>query len=164
VHAAVPCATIVAMTDTAHRAEGRRRPFALYVLALLLLVKAGVLLALVFDVSLADDNLIRRALQVSPELGRFIQGLTASDIVLGVLAALLVGSAAGLVLLRRDGWLMAMGLTGLFVAGDIVGFCNGDVSYLWMALNIVTVFYLNQSDVRAAVGVSTEPVVRGLEV
>ncbi|MFN8629951.1 MAG: hypothetical protein U0838_06390 [Chloroflexota bacterium] len=66
-------------------------------------------------------------------------------------------------LLRRDGWLMAMVLTGLFVAADISGFVNGNVSYLWMALNIITVFYLNQSDVRGAVGISTESVVGGLD-
>lgn len=150
------------MMDNAARETGRR-PFALYILAGLLLVKAGVLLAVFFDLSLAEDNPIRHALQVSPELGKFIQGLTLADVALGSLAALLIGSAVGLVLLRRDGWLMAMVLTGLFVAADIVGFVNGDVSYLWMGLNIITVFYLNQTDVRAAVDVSTDPVVRGIE-
>lgn len=156
------CATIVAMTATRPR-EAVRRPFALYALAALLLVKAGVLIALVIDLRLSADNPIRRALQVSPELGKFIQSLTVADAVLVGLAALLIGSAIGLVLLRRDGWLMAMVLTGIFVAGDIYGFVNGQTVYLWMALNIVTVFYLNQTDVRAAVGVSTDPVVRGLD-
>lgn len=158
-------ATINPMNDPAApkppepAAPPMRRPFALLALSFLLLVKAGVLLAVLLDLRLADQNPIGRALQVSPELGQWVQSLTLSDAVLAVLAVLLVGSAVGLVLLRRDGWLMAMVLTGLFVAADIAGFFGGMVNYLWMALNIITVFYLNQAEVRAAVGVSTEPLV-----
>jgi hypothetical protein len=140
-------------------APAARRPFALLALSFLLIVKAGVLVAVLLDVQLSDQNPIGRALQVSPELGQWVQSLALSDAVLAVLAILLVGSAVGLVLLRRDGWLMAMVLTGLFVAADIAGFFGGMVNDLWMALNIITVFYLNQTEVRAAVGVSTEPLV-----
>ena len=58
---------------------------------------------------------------------------------------------------RRTGWLLAMVITGLFVAIDIYGYLNSSANHLWMLLNIVTVFYLNQRDVREAVG-AAEPV------
>ncbi len=155
--------TAPASTHAHSDAGPERRPFGLLVLASLLLLKAGVLLAVVLGINLAADNPIRGALQVSPELAKFVAALTLSDVVMGALAVLLVASAVGLVLLRRDGWLLAMVLTGLFVALDIVGFLSNNVTYVWMALNIATVFYLNQADVRAAVGVSTEPLVPGVE-
>jgi len=159
---AVPAAPLPpASPAPARRDPSVRRPFGLYVLAVLLVIKSGVILALVFGVRLSDDNPIRHALQVSPELAGFIQTMALATGVLVALSALLAGSAVGLVLLRRDGWLMAMVLTGLFVAADIVGFYSGQVSYLWMALNIATVFYLNQAEVRAAVDVSTDPLVPG---
>jgi uncharacterized membrane protein (DUF2068 family) len=68
------------------------------------------------------------------------------------LAALLVLSAAGLMAGRRIGWLLAMVITGVFVASDISGFYSGTTNHIWMLLNIVTVFYLNQRDVREVVG------------
>ncbi len=145
----------------ADTATSPRRPFGLYVLAGLLLVKAAVLLGIVLDVELSADHWIRQALQFSPELVSMVESSTLSVVVGAVLAVLLVGSAIGLVLLRRDGWVLAMVITGLFVAGDVYGFVNGVVSYVWMALNIITVFYLNQTEVRAAVGVTTESLVPG---
>ena len=45
-----------------------------------------------------------------------------------------------------------MVMTGAFVAIDIVSFIGGAQSNIWMLLNIVTVFYLNQRDVRELVG------------
>ena len=45
-----------------------------------------------------------------------------------------------------------MVITGLFVAIDIYGYLNSSANHLWMLLNIVTVFYLNQRDVREVVG------------
>ena len=48
------------------------------------------------------------------------------------------------------GWLLAMLTTGVFIAADIVTFDAGAGHHLWMLLNIATVFYLNQRDVREA--------------
>lgn len=143
-------------------AHPARRPFALYALSFLLLVKAGVLLAVALDVRLAEGSLLRRFLRASTDLGRLVDSALLADLLTVVLAMLLIGSALGLILLRRDGWLLAMVLTGLFVAVDVAGFIAGDVVYIWMALNIATVFYLNQADLRGAVGVSTESVVPDL--
>jgi hypothetical protein len=57
-----------------------------------------------------------------------------------------------MLLRRRIGWLLAMVITGLFVAIDIYGHINDAANHVWMLLNIITVFYLNQRDVREAVG------------
>jgi hypothetical protein len=65
-------------------------------------------------------------------------------------AAVLVVAAIGLFSGRRLGWLLAMLITGLFIAADIVTFDAGAAHHLWMLLNIATVFYLNQRDVRGA--------------
>ena len=75
------------------------------------------------------------------------------------IAVVLVVAAVGLLSLHRRGWLLAMVATGVFVGFDIVAFTAGTANYLWMALNIVTVFYLNQTDVREVVGVTTESLV-----
>jgi hypothetical protein len=60
---------------------------------------------------------------------------------------------------RRVGWLLAMIITGVSVAVDIAAFLAGTGSELWMFLNVVTVFYLNQRDIRQRVGATLEPVV-----
>ena len=55
--------------------------------------------------------------------------------------------------------LLAMVITGISVAIDIVAFLAGTGSEVWMFLNVVTVFYLNQRDIRELVGVTLAPVV-----
>jgi uncharacterized membrane protein (DUF2068 family) len=67
-------------------------------------------------------------------------------------AVLLVFAAVGLLAYRRSGWLLAMVTTGIFIVFDILGFVGGSANYFWMGLNIVTVFYLNQREVREGVG------------
>ena len=74
-------------------------------------------------------------------------------------AAVLMVSALMLLAGKRTGWLLAMVITGVSVAIDIIGFLAGAGSELWMFLNVVTVFYLNQRDIRELVGVTLAPVV-----
>jgi len=127
-----------------------KRPFALVALAGLLLVKAVLMVLLMLGVALA----------ISPGSGVILDADTDATVraarplavLLPVLAVLLVLSAIGLLARRRSGWLLAMVLTGVFLAVDIYSFSVGTASYVWMILNIVTVFYLNQRDARAAVG------------
>ena len=130
----------------------RRLPFTLYVLASLMLLKALLLFLVVAGASLADT--VRPVLGFS-NTGEILEAIRDTPGVSAVLitaAILLMFSVIGIVSRRRIGWLLAMVITGLFVALDIYGFMNAGANHLWMGLNILTVFYLNQQDVREAVG------------
>jgi hypothetical protein len=138
------------VTVTTNRRARPRLPFAVYILALLLAAKAGLLFAAaasgapILNVLLADPE--TRAVIATP-VGKSVIAAGAMVILVVVFAILIR---------RRAGWLVAMLITGVFVAFDILGFVAGTGNHLWMLLNIVTVFYLNQSDVREALGV-TQP-------
>jgi uncharacterized membrane protein (DUF2068 family) len=137
----------------------RRRPFALIALAGLLLFKAALAMLQLLGISLAAAGLPSEIVRLNPELGALVTAASLSRGILIAIAAILVVAAVGLLTLHRRGWLVAMVATGVFVAFDIVAFTAGTANYLWMALNIASVFYLNQTDVREAVGVTTEPLV-----
>jgi len=137
----------------------RRRPFALIALAGLLLFKAGLALLVLLGVSLAESGLLAEVMRINPAIGDVVAAASLSKGLLVAIAAIFVVAAIGLLSLHRRGWLIAMVATGVFVGFDIIAFTAGTVNYLWMALNIVTVFYLNQTDVREVVGVTTEPLV-----
>ena len=96
-------------------------------------------------------------LTTGPELDEDLRDDPAAGPLVLAFAGLLLLSVIGMLSRRRTGWLLAMVITGLFVAIDIYGYLNGSANHLWMLLNIVTVFYLNQRDVREAVG-AAEPV------
>ena len=134
-------------------ARPRRRPFTLVVLAALLVLKAALLVLLATGVSLPTQDWLRQMIGTDL-LALLVLIPGASAWILG-LAALLLVSAIGLMARRRVGWLLAMVITGVFVASDISGYYSGTTNHIWMLLNIVTVFYLNQSDVREVVGAST---------
>jgi hypothetical protein len=146
-------ATTTPTTPTSPSAR-RRLPFTLYALAGLVAVKALLLLAVVAGANMEN---IRAILGFSNMTG-FLDAVRANPLtssVLLVLAVLLLFSVVGILSRRRIGWLLAMVITGLFVAFDIYGFLNNAANHLWMGLNILTVFYLNQQDVREAVGAAT---------
>jgi putative copper export protein len=152
-------ATMTSMSATppvagsAARPRPRRRPFTLVVLATLLVLKAALLVLLATGVSLPTQDWLRQ--MIGTDLLALLVNIPgASGWILG-LAVLLIVSAIGLMARRRVGWLLAMVITGVFVASDISGFTSGTTNHVWMLLNIVTVFYLNQSDVREVVGAST---------
>lgn len=133
-----------------------KRPFALLILAGLLLFKAGLAVAALVGAHAANNNwLMPGILRMNPEFGEFLQGSAVADEILVGLAVLLVVAAIGLVRLQRRGWVLAMVVTGLFVALDIYAYIQGVPNHLWMGLNIITVFYLNQEDVREVVGVNS---------
>lgn len=137
---------------TRDRSGQPRLPVAAYILAGLIAVKAILLLGVLAGATMST---LRAAtgLQLNWVLVVIRDNQVIAWLLL-VLAILLLASAIGVVLRRRTGWLLAMALTGLFVAGDIYAFLNGTANHVWMLLNIVTVFYLNQRDVRDAVGAS----------
>jgi hypothetical protein len=119
-----------------------------------LTLKAVLLVAVVAGAAM---DILRPIMGFSNMTG-FLDSVRASPVsgtVLVAFAALLLFSASGILLRRRTGWLIAMVITGLFVAVDIYGFLNNAANHLWMGLNILTVFYLNQQDVREVVGAAT---------
>lgn len=128
-----------------------RLPVTLYVLAGLMLLKAVLLTTLIIGASLPT---LRQYLSIVAlvDLAEALEELPVAGAVGLAFAGLLVLSVVGLLARRRFGWLLAMVLTGLFIAVDIYGFVSGVANHLWQVLNIVTVFYLNQRDVRDAVG------------
>jgi uncharacterized membrane protein len=134
----------------------RRLPFTLYVLAGLMLFKALIIVAVVAGATLESLRPIL-GLTTGPELTRMFQQSPAFGPLLLAFAGLVILSVIGMLSRRRTGWLLAMVITGLFVAIDIYGYLNSNANHLWMVLNIVTVFYLNQRDVREAVG-AAEPI------
>ncbi len=134
----------------------RRLPFTLYVLAGLMLFKALIIVAVVAGATLESLRPIL-GLTTGPELTRMFQQSPAFGPLLLAFAGLVILSVIGMLSRRRTGWLLAMVITGLFVAIDIYGYLNSSANHLWMVLNIVTVFYLNQRDVREAVG-AAEPI------
>ena len=134
----------------------RRLPFTLYVLAGLMLFKAVVLIAVVAGATLDTLRPIL-GLTTGPELTEIFRTYTAFGPIILAFAGLVVLSVIAMLSRRRTGWLLAMVITGLFVAIDIYGYLNSSANHLWMVLNIITVFYLNQRDVREAVG-AAEPI------
>jgi len=133
-----------------------RRPLGLYVLAGLLGLKAVLLLLVLAGAYLPDAGPLRRAIALPLSI---LEALRDTPIAAGLVIALAVAlGVAGLGLLgrRRWGWLVAMIMTGLFLAADIYAFGEGMANHLWMALSVITVFYLNQAEVRAIVGVSVD--------
>jgi len=134
----------------------QRLPFTLYVLAGLMLFKAVALVAVVAGATLETLRPIL-VLAAVPELMRMFRETPAVGSFGLAFSTLLILSVIGMLSRQRTGWLLAMVITGLFVAIDIFGYLNSSANHLWMVLNIVTVFYLNQRDVREAVG-AAEPV------
>lgn len=139
----------------------RRRPFALLILAALLVFKAGLAVMVLVGVNIDGGRLLPGLVQIDPATIVILGTSTVIQTLLAVLAVLLVTAAVGLIGLQRRGWVLAMVLTGVFVAADLWSYTQGNANHLWMLLNLVTVFYLNQEDVRRVVGVNDEPLLPG---
>jgi uncharacterized membrane protein (DUF2068 family) len=128
------------------------RPFGLVALIGLLLLKAVLLgLGLVRD-DLPDAGPLRRIIALPGALSDALRDTPIVGAVVLVLVALLVVAALGLWGRRRWGWVIAMVVTGLFLATDIWAFSDGRANHLWMLLNVITVLYLNQREVRESLG------------
>jgi hypothetical protein len=134
------------------------RPFTLYVLVALIVAKS-ILIMLVLGGAFANEDIRIGQLMRMPNVAAFIRETPGATALLFLLAATLLVSALLLLADRRVGWLLAMIITGVSVAVDIAAFLAGTGSELWMFLNVVTVFYLNQRDIRQRVGATLEPVI-----
>ncbi len=140
----------------------RRLPVALYILAGVMLFRAVLAFGVVAGatmVSLEPVGLLPSA----PDLVDLVRQMPWAGPAFAAYGAVLVIAALGMLGRRRTGWLLAMVVTGVSIALDLYGFATNQADHLWMALNIVTVFYLNQRDVRAVVGVTASMGISALE-
>ena len=81
-------------------------------------------------------------------LVRLMDARGAEPIANGVLAASALITAAGLLLGRSWGYLLAMLLVGIGLVFDIWAYVQGEPAFVHMALAVTITFYLNQSSVR----------------
>ena len=158
VHEAATGPTMTPMSDAPPPAAAPRKPVTLYILVGLMVVKSILIILVLGGAYSFADGPIGEALRM-PGVGAAIREAPWAVGVLILFAAVLLVSALMLLAGKRTGWLLAMVITGFSVAIDIVGFLAGTGSEVWMFLNVVTVFYLNQRDIRELVGVTLEPVV-----
>jgi uncharacterized membrane protein (DUF2068 family) len=136
-------------------AAPRGRPFGLFVLAGLLLLKSVLLVLVVAGAYLQETGPLRDLIALPLEVFTALRETPLAGIATLSIVAALALSAAGLLGGRRWGWVGAMVTTGIFLATDIYAFSEGSANHLWMVLNVVTVFYLNQAEVRRVVGVAS---------
>ena len=150
--------TMAPMSDAPAPADAaQRKPVTLYILVGLMVVKSILIILVLGGAYSFNDGPIGEALRM-PGVGAAIREAPGAVGALILTAAVLLVSALMLLAGKRTGWLLAMVITGVSVAIDIIGFFAGAGSELWMFLNVVTVFYLNQRDIRELVGVTLEPV------
>ena len=75
-------------------------------------------------------------------------------IILSLILVASVLSVAGLLRRTQWGWTLGIVSAGGILFVNLITWATGDVHYLSMLLNSVVVLYLNQRDVRAALGVA----------
>lgn len=135
----------------------RRLPSTVYVLAGLLMLKALAIGLALLGLSFEPLRLVARS-TVTYQLIDALLGSPISMAGVGLIALALLFAGLALLRRRRIGWLLAMVLTGVFVALDIWAFLTTGANHFWMLVNIITVFYLNQAEVRETVGaIEREP-------
>jgi hypothetical protein len=102
-----------------------------------------LVIALVLGLSLAGVE------GATPFLRFFVRNpIFFSDAGWVIFAALLL-AIAGLLALKRWGWILTMALTGMGLSFGIWSYLQDDPHYIALIINIVIVFYLNQREVQA---------------
>jgi hypothetical protein len=134
-----------------------RRPTVVTILAgvqFLLAVGYGlILLALLAGGSVAFEQLLG-AVPVGERLATELS-IAAGVVVLGGLFFATLAAGILLLRMRQLGWTITMLLTGLGLASSIYGWVTqGSVLSIWLLAQVVTVFYLNQRQVRESFAIS----------
>jgi hypothetical protein len=119
-------------------AKGRRRPFGVVLLTILLLAYSALSIPFVLDVRDVVGAGILRVLGDG-------EVTTAAAVALSAVAAV---AAVGLWLMRFWGWVAAMLLAGLTLAVEVVLYFRSEASYTYMAVAMLIALYLNSADVR----------------
>lgn len=132
----------------------RRPPFGLLILVGIMAGKAILLILLILGTFTLRESEILQLLRVEG-ISAAIEETLLALVSLLVISVVLLWSAVMLLARQRIGWLVAMVTTGIFIAFDIIGFLEGNGNFIWQTLNIITVLYLNQREVRESVGAMT---------
>jgi len=120
-------------------ARAVRRPFGVYVIALLQAFNAIAYAAGVFTDFQAPVTTVGPA--------------DVPDIVAALMLAAGLIVALGLLMLKRWAWVLTMLWVGAAMAAELVLYLRGeDVNYVVMLVSVAQVFYLNLSDVQACFG------------
>jgi hypothetical protein len=134
-----------------------RRPVAVTILAALRLLTAAayaiVAVALLTDRTAALETLLGPGAVEETPVGRFLE----AGATLTVIGLAIASFIAGILLLRMQqlGWTLTMLLAGVSLASSILlWWAEGLVNSLSLTTEVVTVFYLNQRQVREAFGIT----------
>lgn len=119
--------------------KARRRPFGLYMIAVLQAAIAGLL-----ALALLGTEVILPYLKVLVKNPFFYSW--AGWVLVGFLALAILG----LLGLKRWGWVLTMILTGVGLSLSIWNYFQGTPNYIGLVLYVALVFYLNQREVQAA--------------
>jgi len=134
-----------------------RRPPAVTILAILQLLSAAAY-GLVFIWLIADGSTVVEALTGNGGTGAGQVGEVAVAIITILVGGLGVAAlAAGIFLLRMRqlGWTLTMLLAGFGLASSIyLWWAQGTTVTIWVMVQVLTVFYLNQRQVRVAFGIA----------
>lgn len=120
---------------------GRKRPFGVTVI---IIVQLMSLVMLALDLFVFDTDYM-----ISILFPNFKETMTASTIVILFIAVQLI-TIIGLWRLKRWAWFLLMIQLGLSMAASLWAYLQGANSYIYMLLNVIMVFYLNQRDVQRA--------------
>jgi len=144
---------VVARPQGAARA---RRPAVVTILAFLQLLAAAVY-GLMLAILVLDGPEVLNALAPGASEGTSAINLEIATLVVIVGGFFVAALAAGILLLRMRqlGWTITMLLAGLSLGTSIfIWWIEGTALSIWLLVQIVTVFYLNQRQVREAFGIS----------
>ncbi len=134
-----------------------RRPTAVTILAILQLLNA-LAYGLVFVALIAGGSAVIDSLAGNAAIGIGSTRDLAAAIAMALTGALCIAALAGSVLLlgmRQLGWTITMLLAGLGLASSLfLWLAQGAALQVWLLIQILTVFYLNQRQVRDAFGIS----------
>lgn len=121
-----------------NRNKAGRRPFGLYIIAVLQVIIALLLALALLGV---DESLPYLKLLISNPFFYSWAGW--------VLVGFLALAILGLLWLKRWGWVLTMILTGVGLSLGIWNYFQGKPNYVGLVVYMVIVFYLNQREVQA---------------
>jgi hypothetical protein len=133
-----------------------RRPAVVTILAILQLLAAAVY-GLMLAILVLDGPEVLDTLAPGASEGTSVITLEIATLVIVVGGFFVAALAAGILLLRMRqlGWTITMLLAGLSLGTSIyLWWTDGTALSIWLLVQVVTVFYLNQRQVREAFGIS----------